>query len=72
MSDLLELFSRDPLTYTKEGKEVETIIAKLRSQREAFTLGNLRAGNNKPKAAPKPVETLGVKLDLSHLLKKKV
>ena len=30
MSDLLELFSRDPLSYTNEAGEVQTIIAKLR------------------------------------------
>ena len=47
MNDLLELMSRDPLSYTTDGKELETIIAKMREGRAAFNLGNLRAGSMK-------------------------
>lgn len=49
MSDLADLFSRDPLSYTKEGGEVDKIIEALRSQRHLFKLGNMSAGSAKPK-----------------------
>lgn len=44
MSDLAELFSRDPLSFTKEGKELETIIEEMRKKRGQFNLGNAKAG----------------------------
>lgn len=44
MSDLAELFARDPLSYTKEGKELETIIEEMRKKRGQFNLGNAKAG----------------------------
>lgn len=48
MTDLAELFARDPLTYTKEGGEVRQIIEEMRKKRAQFNLGNARAGSTKP------------------------
>lgn len=72
MSDLLELFSRDPLSYTKEGGEVTEIIRQFREKRASFNLGNLSAGRaaSKPTKESKAVAATGLTLDLSHLLKK--
>jgi hypothetical protein len=53
MSDLAELFSRDPLSYTKEGGELRTIIEEMRKKRGQFILGNSKAGSMK---ASKPSE----------------
>jgi hypothetical protein len=73
MSDLQELFSRDPRELTKDN--IDTIIAKMRESRAQFTLGNMKAGSMKPKAAPKTAAgkaaaSLGLKLDLTSLVKK--
>ncbi len=70
MTDLLELFSRDPLSYTKEGGEVAEIIKQFREKRSSFNLGNLTAGRAKPTKETKAVASAGLTLDLSHLLKK--
>lgn len=51
MSDLSELFARDPLTYTKEGREIEIIIEEMRKKRGQFNLGNAKAGSTKPLTA---------------------
>lgn len=67
MSDLTELFARDPLTYTKEGAELSTIIAEMRKKRAQFNLGNKTAGSTKPLTdKQKQVLSLGdvLKLDL--------
>lgn len=48
MSDLAELFSRDPLTFTKEGGELRQIIEAMRAKRGQFLLGNAKAGSMKP------------------------
>ena len=44
MSDMLEIFSRDPLSYTKEGGELRIIIEEMRKKRAQFNLGNISAG----------------------------
>lgn len=44
MSDLAELFARDPLSYTKSGRELEIIIEEMRKKRGQFNLGNAKAG----------------------------
>lgn len=49
MSDIMELFARDPLDLSKQ--DIETIIAKFRESRKAFNLGNVRAGSTKPPTA---------------------
>lgn len=48
MTDIAELFQRDPLTYTKEGGELRAIIEKMRQSRHQFNAGNLKAGSTKP------------------------
>lgn len=65
MSDLLEIFSRDPLSYTTDGGELKTIIEEMRKRRGQFNLGNVKAGNMKA-PSPKQAEILAIadKLDL--------
>lgn len=53
MSDLSELFARDPLTYTKEAGELRQVIEAMRKARGQFNAGNMRAGNMKPISAEK-------------------
>lgn len=75
MTDLAELFSRDPLKYSKD--DLSVIIAKMRESRAQFNLGNMKAGTTKAKApaapktaAGKAAASLNLKLDLSSLVKK--
>jgi hypothetical protein len=64
MSDLAELFARDPLTLTDDN--ISTIIEEMRKSRHAFNLGNLRAGTTKPKTEKqKQIIELGTKLGIS-------
>lgn len=65
MSDLTELFARDPLSYTKEGGELRIIIEAMRKSRAQFNLGNVRAGSMKP-VSPEKKEVLSIadKLEL--------
>lgn len=46
MSDLAELFARDPLNLTKE--DIRSIIEEMRKSRHAFNAGNAKAGSTKP------------------------
>lgn len=67
MSDIAELFARDPLSLTKEN--ITEIIQHYQKCRGQFALGNMTAGSAKPKSAKtKEVETLAnslqSKLDL--------
>lgn len=52
MTDIAELFARDPLDLTDQ--DLDAIIAKLRASRAAFNEGAKGAGNMK-KMAPKPL-----------------
>lgn len=64
MSDLTELFSIDPLSYTREN--LTEIVAQLRAKRNQFNLGAAQAGSMKPKTAKqKEVLSIASKLDLS-------
>ncbi len=67
MSDMAELFSRDPLRHTRES--IDEIITYYRAARVNFALGEKSAGSTKKaKAAPVPKgEKLGA-LDLDQLL----
>lgn len=49
MSDLLALFAKDPLKYTKD--DVRSIVAAYRDKRKQFNSGALQAGKVK---APSP------------------
>ena len=52
MSDMAELFSRDPLKHTRES--IDAIVAYYREARKNFLLGEKSAGSTKKmKAAPK-------------------
>ena len=49
MTDITELFARDPLDLSKQ--DIAAIVAKFRESRKAFNLGNSRAGSTKPPTA---------------------
>lgn len=73
MTDIAELFSRDPLTYTKEGGEVRAIVEHMRKSRHQFNLGSMNAGRTKAptSAKGKAVASLaasGLSLNLKALL----
>lgn len=64
MSDIAELFSRDPLSYTEE--DLTVIVEEMRKSRKQFNLGNLKAGSTKPKTAKqKSLEALASDLDIN-------
>jgi len=67
VSDMSELFARDPLGLAKE--DFEKIIAEMRRNRANFNLGNMKAGTTKPpsektKASLDLTKKLGLELDL--------
>lgn len=77
MSDISELFGRDPLSYTREGGEVRKIVEHFRKARGQFNLGNMKAGATKTKAPSEKAQkvaslglSLGLKLNLGALPKK--
>ena len=47
MSDIQELFSRDPLSLSRE--DLTQIVERFRASRQQFNLGNRMAGSTKPK-----------------------
>jgi len=64
MTDIAELFARDPLSLTNE--DVRTIVEEMRKSRQQFTLGNAKAGSTKPKTEKqKLMSDLASKLDIS-------
>lgn len=64
MSDLSDLFARDPLSLTKP--DITTIVAELRKSRHAFNAGNLRGGSMKPPTAKQQeLTSLADKLNLN-------
>lgn len=64
MSDLTQLFAKDPLLLTRA--EVEEIVKGLRAGRHQFNAGNMRAGSTKPKSSKqKEAEAIASKLSLS-------
>jgi len=63
MSDLAEIFSRDPLSYTKSGGELCTIIEEMRKKRGQFVLGNSKAGKVTGKPSEKAKALEGVKIE---------
>lgn len=74
MTDIAELFARDPLTYNRDTREeVKLIVAKLRESRSQYNLGSMKAGSMKAptgKTAKAAASLGGLKLDLSAILKK--
>lgn len=47
MTDIAELFARDPLDLSKQ--DINLIIEEMRKSRHAFNAGNMSAGSTKPK-----------------------
>lgn len=63
MTDITELFARDPLLLTKD--DITTIITKMRESRKAFNLGNMKAGSTKPKTEKqKAIASLAEAIDI--------
>lgn len=63
MSDISELFSRDPLTLTDA--DIDKIVEDFRSRRHLFNAGHKAAGSTKPKTQKqKDVQSLADELDL--------
>jgi hypothetical protein len=58
MSDLAELFKRDPLSMSKQ--DIEQIVEKLRASRMQFVLGDKTAGKTAA-AKPKKAKASAVK-----------
>ena len=70
MSDLSELFQRDPLSLTRD--DLTKIVTELRSRRAQFALGAQKAGSMKaPTAKQKAIAGLGISLDLGSILGEK-
>lgn len=64
MSDLAELFARDPLQLTKA--DITSIIEEMRKSRHAFNAGNAKAGSTKPKTEKqKQISSLADKLKIN-------
>lgn len=75
MSDLLELFARDPLTMTRE--DISSIVDTLRKNRGQFNLGSMKAGTVKAptSARAKAVAELsksGLSLNFQSLISGKI
>ena len=69
MSDMAELFARDPLKHTRES--IDEIVAYYRGARKAFILGEKSAGSTKKAKAAGPAK--GAKLtslDLDEIMNK--
>ena len=67
MSDLQELFRRDPFDCSKQ--DDEKIVEAFRARRAQFNLGNISAGNVNKKLTAKEEESAAAvkKIDLSSL-----
>lgn len=64
MTDLAELFARDPLNLTKE--DISSIIEEMRKSRHAFNAGNMKAGSTKPKTEKqKTIAALAEKMNIN-------
>lgn len=67
MSDIAELFSRDPHDLSKD--DISAIVEKFRASRGQFNLGNKMAGSTKPPTEKQKKladlgDALNIKLDL--------
>lgn len=61
MTDIAELFARDPMSLTKE--DISAIVEEYRKMRGQFNLGNKMAGSTKPKT-----EKAKAAIDLAEIL----
>lgn len=63
MTEIAELFARDPLELTRT--DIEMIVDRMRNSRHQFAAGNLKAGSTKPKTEKqKKAEELAKKVSL--------
>ncbi len=63
MTDIAELFRRDPLELTKV--DITAIIVKMRESRHQFSAGNMKVGSTKPQSEKqKATASLAASLDL--------
>ncbi len=69
MTDIAQIFAADPLSYTKEGREVELIVQKMRETRHRFNAGDKSAGTMAPPktATGRAAKELGSQLSLKDL-----
>lgn len=64
MSDLAQLFARDPLELTND--DIRLIIEEMRKSRHAFNAGNMKAGSTKPQTEKqKTIASLAEKMNIS-------
>jgi hypothetical protein len=64
MTDLAELFARDPLSLTDP--DIRSIIEEMRKSRHAFNAGNAKAGSTKPKSEKqKQIASLAEKMSIN-------
>jgi len=64
MTDLAELFTRDPLQLTNDN--IRSIIEEMRKSRHAFNAGNPKAGSTKPLTEKqKVVASLAEKMNIT-------
>lgn len=62
MTDIVELFARDPLTLTND--DITSIIEAMRQSRHQFVAGDKKAGTTKPRAAKVDPALAGLNLDI--------
>lgn len=63
MTDLSELFARDPFELTRD--DISEIVKALRGARHQFNAGNMKAGSTKPKTAKqKEIAGIASKMDI--------
>lgn len=63
MTDLTELFARNPLDLTRD--DLTEIVTQFRAARHQFNAGNMKAGSTKPKTEKqKQVSALANKLNI--------
>lgn len=64
MTDLAELFSRDPLGLSTD--DIRSIIEEMRKSRHAFNAGNAKAGSTKPLTEKaKQIASLAEKMNIN-------
>ena len=64
MTDLAELFARDPLQLSKQ--DIRSIVEEMRKSRHAFNAGNAKAGTTKPKTEKqKTIASLAEKMKIN-------
>jgi hypothetical protein len=64
MTDLAELFARDPLNLTDD--DIRSIVEEMRKSRHAFNAGNAKAGSTKPKTEKqKQIASLAERMNIS-------